>query len=91
MNMIEKVARAMAERSQARVAGLPLLNAVEMDGKENFMLLAEAAIEAMREPTGDMLDAQKFGLRREFGISAVTDGYLKRIHGLIIDAALKEE
>jgi len=57
MNMIEKVARAMADQSEARVSGLHLLNKVEMSGEENFMILAKAAIAAMREPTTDVLDA----------------------------------
>jgi hypothetical protein len=48
MNMIEKVARAMADRSKARVVGMHTLNALPMNGDEDFMLLAVAAIEAMR-------------------------------------------
>lgn len=56
-SMVERVARAMADRSKARVAGLHLLNAIPMDGEEDFMKMARAAIEAMREPTEAMVKA----------------------------------
>jgi hypothetical protein len=51
---------------------------------------ARAAIEAMRIPTEEMLQAQRDGLSREFGMT-MTGGYLRRIHERIIDAALSHD
>jgi hypothetical protein len=53
-SMIEKVARAMIEKSNARIAGLSFVTSVDMHGTEDFMALAATAIEAMREPTEEM-------------------------------------
>lgn len=53
--MVEKVARAMAEKSKARQPGMHTLNSLPMDGKEDFLEMARAAIEAMREPTEAMV------------------------------------
>lgn len=78
--MVERVARAMADRSKARVAGLHLLNAIPMDGEEDFMKMARAAIEAMREPTGAMEDAA----------FSSTLTIPKRGYQAMIDAALKD-
>lgn len=97
MNMIEKVAIAMANKSQARVAGLSLLNKVEMSGEENFMLLAKAAIEAMREPTLVMRQAGAFrGRLIDLGNGKTADGMALGDHPIssyikMIDAALSEE
>jgi hypothetical protein len=54
--MVERVAMRMAQMSKARVAGMHTVNALPMDGEENFLDLARAAIEAMREPTVAMID-----------------------------------
>lgn len=55
--MVEKVARAMAERSKARVAGMFTIDSLPMDGDEDFVALARAAIEAMAAPTSKMCKA----------------------------------
>jgi hypothetical protein len=66
--LIERVARAMAEKSKARVAGVNFLHSMMMDGEENFMELARAAIEEMREnaifqgelPDGAVIEGNQF-------------------------------
>ena len=78
--MVEKVARAMAEKSKARQPGMHTLNSLPMDGKEDFLEMARAAIEAMREPTEAMEDAA----------FSSTLTIPKRGYQAMIDAALKD-
>lgn len=69
MNMIEKVARAIqkAERSTSSL--------------RFFYPVAKAAIEAMKEPTEEMIEAFS---------STAHDEYIKRCWDKAIEAALKE-
>ena len=57
MNMIEQVALAMVRKAKAGPDEVHSLDAVQMSGTEDFIALAKAAIEAMREPTQEMLEA----------------------------------
>lgn len=60
MNMVEKVARAMHEYSVKVDAMSPQwidLNNVPPTAKAHLFAVAKAAIEAMKEPTKEMLDA----------------------------------
>jgi hypothetical protein len=83
MNMVEKIAQSIKEIAwEAKSKGYAGTDRAWDE-------MAKAAIEAMREPTPTMIEAQREGLVREFGLT-VTDGYLLRIHDKIIDSALKD-
>jgi len=77
--MIERVALAMIEKSKARRAGINLINRVMMDGDEDFMALARAAIAAMREPTPNMVHvvAANWGRRTWSEYNEVIDAALQ--------------
>jgi hypothetical protein len=79
MSMVDRVARAMADRSKARVAGMYSITALPMDGEEDFLALAQAAIEEMRDPTPVMKSATYM---RDYEALEIWEG--------MIDAALKE-
>lgn len=63
MNMIERIARAIHdamysdEQSGAWMSGKCPLDSVTVDGDVDLMRAATAAIQAMREPTKQMMDA----------------------------------
>ena len=82
--MVEKVARAMAEKSKARQPGMHTLNSLPMDGKEDFLEMARAAIEAMRETTPQM----RVAVRQAGGPQALA--YANAAWPTMIDAALKD-
>ena len=76
----------MAEKSKARQPGMHTLNALPMDGKEDFLEMARAAIEAMREPTEDMLQAAKENDMKYVYETSPPEEYWP----LMIDAAIKD-
>lgn len=84
-SMVERVARAMAEKSKARQPGMHTLNALKMDGEEDFMQMARAAIEAMREPTEAMSEAMRIANMNVAGGYDGPSGW-----EAAIDAALKD-
>lgn len=84
MNMIEKVARALVTSS-----GLDPDQQYGRHGPEWKLYVdnAKAAIEAMREPTPEMLVSEDI----HWGYSCHVCGGLKSGYETMIDAALKEE
>lgn len=83
--MVERVAHAMAQRSDARVAGMYTINSLPMSGRENFLELAKAAIEAMRTPTEEM----RYAINRWVNEPPQSEA-AQRAWGRFIEAALKE-
>lgn len=56
--MIERVARALAQQvDEAAYNPIENLSGVGLDGVVDLLALARAAIEAMREPTEEMIEA----------------------------------
>lgn len=75
--MIERVARAMHDNTRNKTNEFNKLNDFQ---KQHLILMAEAAILAMREPTTEMLN---YG----HGVSDLAE----TVYWVMIDAALQEE
>ena len=91
--MVEKVARAMAEKSKARQPGMHTLNSLPMDGKEDFLEMARAAIEAMRTMPPGMLSYLQMNTEIGAYVCANWAGAyscMEEYHSKMIDAALKD-
>lgn len=91
MNMVERVARAICGDKQ--IDPYPFTNAfyVPTESMQQkawtwFVKDAKAAIEAMREPTEEMLKAVK---NAQIYLNMTDEGW-KEAHRVMIDAALKE-
>lgn len=83
MTMIDKVARAMHAS-----AGIMLpWDALKDSDRQHLLTHAGAAIEAMREPTEEMIKAGRGDADEEW----ITDGDLIETHQSMIDAALAEK
>ncbi len=81
MTMIEKVARALANNTRIRL-GYTDSNYAEYNWSK-FTSDAKVAIEAMREPTSDMVG-------KACGAIEINRTEVKTVYGTMIDAALKE-
>jgi hypothetical protein len=63
--------------------------AIEASDQSTYGNIARAAIAAMREPTGEMMDKADFSLSERLGFRMVPEA--RRIWQLMIDEALTEE
>lgn len=84
MNMIEKVARAMYEHS--RPVDSPLFDDLDDRFKIEFLQAVEAGIEAMREPTKQMIEAATNGPNYNHSLELTKEIWAKGI-----EAALKDK
>jgi hypothetical protein len=88
MSMVERVARALYERNEARsnVLGPPWEKLMELPMRLHYEEMARVAVEAMREPTAEMVAAviAKYGY-----LPGGT--FWADVHNTMIDAALKEQ
>lgn len=84
-SMIERVARALMSAQESRD-----LDYASPMVREAYLFAARAAIEAMREPTEEMLDAAYVGSEIGDFMDGLPDEVLSQAFTDMIDAALKE-